>query len=187
MSRATSRPATPFRALLGAALLLAGVGGCQTREAPAGAAAAGTAGAPATDALATSQLDQDVRLLRAAILTDPELFRSIWTPAGDSTGRIIEDGELLWSPTRQRGIARIVGLPVNDSTRWQYQLWIIDSAANAAPVAAALFNMVPGQPDRLVPIRPRTTIGHAVSFEITVEPSGGSPAPTRERTAVRAR
>jgi hypothetical protein len=143
------------------------------------------AAAPALNAAA---LDGDVRLLRAAVVADPKTVTLTWTPGADSTGRFIEDGEVLWSPTLQKGVMRLIGLMPNDSTQWQYQLWIFDKTRDERyPVDGGVFNIAKGQADRLVPIRARVPVGDAVMFAITVEKPGGVVVSTRERLAMLAK
>jgi hypothetical protein len=151
-------------------------------NAPANAAGA----APAT-ALPASALDGDVRLLRATLLTDPKLLTIPWTPAPDTTGRFVEGG-VEWSPAMQRGVMRITGLMPNDTTQWQYQLWIFDKTRDEKyPVDGGVFNIAPGQVDVLVPFRGRIPVGDAVMFAVTVEKPGGVVVSTRERIAMLAK
>ncbi|MBY0488712.1 MAG: anti-sigma factor [Gemmatimonadaceae bacterium] len=144
--------------------------------------------APTAPAVNTAALDGDVRLLRATIATDTRTLALKWTPGNDSTGRFIEDGEVLWSPTLQKGVMRLIGLMPNDSTQWQYQLWIFDKTRDERyPVDGGVFNIAKGQADRLVPIRARVPVGDAIMFAITVEKPGGVVVSTRERLAMLAK
>jgi hypothetical protein len=165
--------------LAAAALLAVTVVRSRAPQAPATAA---------TPAMPTAALDGDVRLLRATLVADAKTVTLKWAPGSDSTGRFIEDGEVLWSPSLQKGVMRLIGLMPNDSTQWQYQLWIFDKTRDERyPVDGGVFNIAKGQADRLVPIRARIPVGDAVMFAITVEKPGGVVVSTRERLAMLAK
>ncbi len=151
----------------------------------------GRAPAPSAAASATvrsAAIDGDVRLLRATLVADPQTQTLKWAAGTDSTGRFTEDGEVLWNPALQRGVMRLIGLMPNDSTQWQYQLWIFDKTRDERyPVDGGVFNIARGQADRLVAIRAPVPIGDAVMFAITVEKPGGVVVSTRERLAMLAK
>jgi hypothetical protein len=43
-------------------------------------------------------------------------------------------GDVVWSSSLQRGFLRFVGMPINDRSLQQYQLWIIDSSRDDKPI-----------------------------------------------------
>jgi hypothetical protein len=81
------------------------------------------------------------------------------------------DGWIAWSPSRKRGFLVVHNLPVAPAGK-QYQLWVI---SGGQPAPAGVFDV--------------DDLGHASvvvtvetpqpeSFAITLEPSGGGPAPS---------
>jgi hypothetical protein len=177
-SRSPVRSIASWTGWLAAAVLAVMV----VRRAPVPSAApTATATAPALD------LDTDVRLLRATLMTEPATVSRRWTPTEDSTSRYVE-GEVLWNPTLQKGVMRIIGLAPNDQKRWSYQLWIFDKTRDQKyPVDGGVFNVAKGQVDLLIPIRARLPVGEAVLFAVTVEKPGGVVVSTRERIAMTAK
>ena len=85
-------------------------------------------------------------------------------------------GEVVWSTTAQRGYLRIRGLPVNDPTESQYQLWISDrNRASENRVSGGVFDVDPEATQRevIVPFRPSLPISHPTGFALTREEPGG--------------
>jgi len=89
------------------------------------------------------------------------------------------DGDVVWSSEEQRGYMRFQGLPANDPTEAQYQLWIFDSAREGdsaeetvPPVDGGVFD-VGGDGEVIVPIDPKLSVGEPKLFAITLEPPGG--------------
>lgn len=95
-------------------------------------------------------------------------------------------GDVIWSPSRQRGFLRIGGLLANDPAESRYQVWIIDGD-RGAPVPGGLFD-VTAAGDVVVPILPRGFVQGPTMFAITREPATGSrDAPfDREKVVARA-
>jgi hypothetical protein len=95
-------------------------------------------------------------------------------------------GDVVWSPSRQRGFLRIGGLLANDPAESRYQVWIIDGD-RGAPVPGGLFD-VTAAGDVVVPILPRGFVQGPTMFAITREPATGGRdvAFDRERVVVRA-
>ena len=97
---------------------------------------------------------------------------TVTLPATEAYTGTVEAG-VAYSPGRTAAVVTFDGLAGVDGDR-TYQLWVIDGDG---PTPAGLF--VPGDGGRATvlldaPVRPGDTIG------VTVEPSGGSPAPTGE-------
>lgn len=81
-------------------------------------------------------------------------------------------GELIWNGAKQEGYMRLRGLPVNDASELQYQLWIFDGGrSHKEPVDGGVFDI--GHGETLVPIRASLDVRQARLFAITVEPPGG--------------
>lgn len=106
--------------------------------------------------------------------------------ATDDEGRA--SGDVVWSPSRQRGFLRIRGLSRNDPARSQYQVWIVDGA-RGTPVPGGVFDVAgDGSGDVVVPILPRGFVQGPTMFAVTVEPPGGAAGEfDRERVVARAK
>lgn len=108
-----------------------------------------------------------------------------WRASGDASGRDAT-GELVWSDARQRGVARIAGLPANDPTTERYQLWIFDEARDERyPVHGALFDAATSG-TTVVEVAPQVPIVRAVRFLVTIEPAAGVVVSRRDRPVVSA-
>jgi hypothetical protein len=85
-------------------------------------------------------------------------------------------GELVWNNAKQEGYVKVKGLPANDPTKEQYQLWIVDATrtdpAHSQPVSGGVFDV---QPDgtAIIPVKAGLKIGDAKLFAITKEKAGG--------------
>lgn len=90
-------------------------------------------------------------------------------------------GDVVWQPRAQSGWMRLVGLPVNDPTVEQYQLWIFDEAQKH-PVDGGVFN-VSASGELLVPIDAKLRVEKPTLFAITIEKPGGVVVSDRERIA----
>lgn len=90
-------------------------------------------------------------------------------------------GDVVWQPRAQAGWMRLVGLPVNDPTVEQYQLWIFDEAQKH-PVDGGVFNVGAGG-ELLVPIDAKLRVAKPTLFAITIEKPGGVVVSDRERIA----
>jgi len=90
-------------------------------------------------------------------------------------------GDVVWSNTRQAGYMRFEGLPTNDPTEAQYQLWIFDEERDERyPVDGGVFD-VPPSGEVVVPIRAKLPVDEPTLFAITLEPPGGVVVSSRER------
>lgn len=142
-------------------------------EAPAEPAP--TPGAPATPAEARADL-----LVRA-----DDLVRIEWSVTEDVAARGTK-GDIVWSPSLQRGFMRFNGLAANDPRRARYQLWIFDETRDERyPVDGGLFD-VQAQ-EVVVPIEAKLPVGAASLFAVTVEPPTGVVVSDRERIVLTAK
>lgn len=80
-------------------------------------------------------------------------------------------GDVVWSTQAQSGVMRFVGLPKNNPSELQYQLWIIDPAQKH-PIDGGVFNVDSGG-EVLVTITPKIRVSQAAAFAITAEKPGG--------------
>lgn len=82
-------------------------------------------------------------------------------------------GDVVWADDSQTGFMRFEGLPANDPTVAQYQLWIVDPERDERPVDGGVFDIPSGGGDVIVPIRATLPVNEPVAFVITVEKPGG--------------
>lgn len=101
--------------------------------------------------------DPDVRLVRLSATDEPP------KPGVD----------VAWNPREQRGVLTARGLPKAGDGK-TYELWLI---ANGAPVPAVVFD-TDARGNAVVEIDRLSPDGPPKVFAVTVEPAGGSPAPT---------
>lgn len=123
--------------------------------------------------------------LRTALVDEADDLVSIpWSPGPTAPEHEpgFDFGDVVWSPKRQQGFMRFRGLPTNDPTIEQYQLWMFDGTRNEAhPVDGGVFNVDSETGDVLVPITAKLDVREVTLFAITVEPPGGVVVSTRER------
>lgn len=87
-------------------------------------------------------------------------------------------GEVVWNEARQTGYLLFDGLPKNDPTREQYQLWIVDArglfdpTGQSARISGAIFDAVDGR--FAIPISPAIPVKGAGAFALTIEQPGGT-------------
>jgi len=132
--------------------------------------------ATATPVLPTLSQQRDT-LLAGATGT----VRATWSGTDDPASAGIA-GDVVWDPAKQTGYMRFVGLPANDASAEQYQLWIFDGTRDDRyPVDGGVFGIPPGETEVIVPIRARLPVRQAVLFAVTVERPGGVVVSSRER------
>ncbi len=103
-----------------------------------------------------------------------------WTPV-HTPGT---SGNVTWSDQRQEGYMVFEGLPINDPTVEQYQLWIFDTdKGQAEPVDGGVFDIT-ATGEFIVPINAKIRVANAVQFAVTIEKSGGVVVSKRERIPV---
>lgn len=132
---------------------------------------------PVTPAPATGRAE----LLASA----PDAATLTWARTGDAAAQAAS-GDVVWSPARQRGYMRFVGLAPNDPKLSQYQLWIFDKQRDERfPVDGGVFD-VTASGEVIVAISAKLPVGEPVLFAVTVEPPGGVVVSKRERIVVTA-
>jgi len=82
-------------------------------------------------------------------------------------------GSVVWSDDGQRGFITLAGLPMNDPTQNQYQIWIVDPNMHANPVDGGVFDIRTADAPTIIPINPKLPIDKAKGFAITLEQPGG--------------
>lgn len=83
-------------------------------------------------------------------------------------------GDVVWSTERQEGYVRIAGLPVNDPSALQYQLWIFDAARHGLQaVSGGVFDVDRGAGEVVIPLAAGLKVTKPSLFAVTTEPPGG--------------
>ena len=106
------------------------------------------------------------------IASAPDIVRSTWESTAPDQKPGVELGEVAWSSATQQGFMTIRGLSVNDATKQQYQLWIIDPSRDDKPVDGGVFDITSAG-ESIVPIRAKLRVDKPTVFAITVEKPGG--------------
>lgn len=102
-----------------------------------------------------------------------------WSSTEDPAGQGVT-GEVAWSDALHSGFMRFEGLPQNDPTVEQYQLWVFDADRPAEhPVDGGVFDASEGT--TLVPIDAKLQVDQPTLFAITLERPGGVVVSSRER------
>ena len=113
-----------------------------------------------------------------------DLVRVNWKPSGQPIGENVK-GEVTWSSERQTGFMSFKGLPKNDPTVEQYQLWIFDKERDEKyPVDGGVFDITNSEEELIVAINAKIKVHEATLFAITVEPPGGVVVSDRKRLPV---
>lgn len=118
------------------------------------------------------------------VLAAKDVVKSQWGPFNAlDTGAEPElsgiTGEVAWSDSRQLGVMTFKGLPVNDPTREQYQLWIVDATRGLDQrVSGGIFDVSSAQVDangevRVVFSPAAVKVNKAAVFALTIEKPGG--------------
>ena len=82
-------------------------------------------------------------------------------------------GEVIWNDEKQEGYMSLKNLAVNDPTKNQYQLWIVDPERDELPVDGGVFDITQKDGKSIIPIRNALAINKPVAFVITLEQPGG--------------
>lgn len=82
-------------------------------------------------------------------------------------------GDVTWSDAAQKGFIRLRGVPANDATKEQYQLWIFASNQNPkTPVDGGVFD-VGSDGEVIIPIDAKIKVEKPTLFAVTAEKPGG--------------
>lgn len=124
--------------------------------------------------------------LRDAVAGAPDAQRLAWGDWDDPEIKGVK-GEVVWSESGQKGYMTFRGLPANDATKEQYQLWIVDERGLEQRVSGGIFNATGDSTgwqgevraqrvgdDLVVEISPRIHVGKPALFAVTVEKPGGT-------------
>ena len=123
---------------------------------------------------------------RQKLLEVPGTLRLAWSPFDLPDNPAIQQdvtGDVVWNDELEQGYLRFVGLEVNDPTKEQYQVWVIDDRGMEQKVSGGVFNAT-AEGEIIVPIDPALDIGRVALFAITVEDPGGIVVPDLRRRVV---
>lgn len=82
-------------------------------------------------------------------------------------------GDVVWNGARQEGYLRLSGMPTNDPSIAQYQLWIVDPGRDANPVDGGVFDIPDGGEEVIIRIDAKLAVAAPAAFAITREQPGG--------------
>ena len=127
-----------------------------------------------------------------ALLTPEQMRQQLLSNASDlaradigpgKMANIKPSGEIVWSDAKQAGYIHVTGLPKNDPTKEQYQLWIFDENQDPkTPVDGGVFD-VTADGEVTVPINAKLKIKNPQVFAITIEKPGGVVVSKQEKVA----
>ena len=108
-----------------------------------------------------------------------DLVRQDWTPTNK---RAAYSGDVVWSNAKQRGYMRFVGLPKNNPSVEQYQLWIFDGTQDERyPIDGGVFDIGSDENEVVIEIDPKIEVRKPAMFAITIEKPGGVVVSDRSR------
>jgi hypothetical protein len=109
---------------------------------------------------------------RLALLERPATIRSEWAPPDVAEFSGVT-GDVVWNDDEQSGFLRLTGMPANDPSVAQYQLWIVDPDRDANPVDGGVFDIPAASGEVIIPINAKLAVDDPAAFAITREKPGG--------------
>ncbi|MFW5969449.1 MAG: anti-sigma factor domain-containing protein [Halofilum sp. (in: g-proteobacteria)] len=119
---------------------------------------------------------EELTAARDTLLAEaPDAVRIEWSNTGHRRAQRLEGGYVVWSDERQQGYMTFEGIPENDPSEHQYQLWIFDaSRSEEYPVDGGVFDARRNEVGEVViPIENKLPVRQAALFAVTLEPPGG--------------
>ena len=114
------------------------------------------------------------------------MIKANWAPGNVKELKQIS-GDVVWSDEKQSGYMRFRGLPVNDTGKETYQLWIFDKTQDkATPIDGGTFD-VSADGEVVIPINAKLNVQAPEMFAITVEKPGGVVVSKREKISALAK
>jgi len=110
---------------------------------------------------------------------DTSVMQVSWAP-GSTPFPVTVGGDVIWSKATQTGFLRFVGMPINDPTVEQYQLWIIDPERDDEPIDGGVFD-ISKNGEVVIPIDAKLRVLAPIAFAITIEKPGGVVVSTQAR------
>lgn len=130
----------------------------------------------------TNEVLTPAQLRQRLIESEQALVRAEWAKGNVPQSEGIS-GDVVWSDSKQEGFMRIKGLPVNDASKEQYQLWIFeDGKLEAHPKDGGVFD-VNDAGEVIIPINAKLKTIDPKAFAITVEKPGGVVVSNRDKIA----
>ncbi len=118
--------------------------------------------------------------------TTPNMVRAEWA-AGNVAALKQIAGDVVWSDEKQAGYMRFRGLPVNDTQKETYQLWIFDQTQDSkTPIDGGTFD-VDSDGEVVIPINAKLKARGPSMFAVTIEKPGGVVVSDREKIAALAK
>lgn len=114
----------------------------------------------------------NLALSRADLLASAKDLIQVEWKEGKTPLQQAVSGDVVWSSNYQKGFMRLVGLPINDPLREQYQLWIIDPLRDDEPVDGGVFDISQAG-EVIIPIQAKLHVTKPAAFAITIEKPGG--------------
>lgn len=104
----------------------------------------------------------------------PDLVRVDWSNTEHPRAQQLQGGYVVWSDKLQKGYMTFRGMPDNDPSEHQYQLWVFDAKRSEQyPVDGGVFDAPTGGEEVVIPIRNKLPVQQAALFAVTLEPPGG--------------
>ncbi len=116
---------------------------------------------------------------RDRLLSEPGTTRIFWA-AGPQPFATDVSGDVLWNQGKQQGFMSFQGMPANDPTIEQYQLWIIDPERDEQPIDGGVFD-ISSAGLVIVPIDAKLRVLNPKAFAVTIEKPGGVVVSDQER------
>jgi len=111
-----------------------------------------------------------------------DVIQAKWAVGNDKNVKEIA-GDIVWSDAKQAGYMRFRGLPVNDTGKQTYQLWIFDETQDEkTPIDGGTFD-VSSNGDVIIPIKAKLKASRPKMFAVTVEKPGGVVVSKRDKIA----
>ncbi len=130
----------------------------------------------------TNEVLTPAQLRQRLIESEQALVRAEWAKGNVPQSEGIS-GDVVWSDSKQEGFMRIKGLPVNDASKEQYQLWIFeDGKLEEHPKDGGVFD-VNDAGEVIIPINAKLKTIDPKAFAITVEKPGGVVVSSRKQIA----
>ncbi|MDZ7747890.1 MAG: anti-sigma factor [Halofilum sp. (in: g-proteobacteria)] len=117
----------------------------------------------------------DLAAARAELVESaPDLVRVSWTATENPRAQQLQGGYVVWSDALQKGYMTFRGMPDNDPSEHQYQLWVFDATRSEQyPVDGGVFNARADGGEVIIPIESKLPVRRAQLFAVTLEPPGG--------------
>lgn len=113
---------------------------------------------------------------RDALLADAaDAVRVDWSNTDHPRAQKLNGGYVVWSDERQQGYMTFEGIPDNDPSEHQYQLWVFDATRSEDyPVDGGVFDARRNDAGEVViPIENKLPVQQATQFAVTLESPGG--------------